>query len=293
MNRPLSMLVVLAPITLSGAFFVVTVGHPNQATLFSAVAIGLVVLAYGLERLSPFDTDWNRSRGDVAGDLSSFVVIFGVLDGVLKWVTPFLMLALFGSHFGQLNWMPLWIEVAIVALVIEFGAYWSHRLHHEWPKLWALHAMHHSPVRIYTLNNFRFHPLNHLINHCAMIVPALALGASPEALLGYIALATPILVLQHANVNFDFGWLNFVLNTNTAHRWHHSARGVEGNCNFGRALLIWDHVFGTFYLPSAVRGPDRIGIDSGFVFPEARQLVAQLKYPFTPACCAPKGGGSP
>ena len=31
-----------------------------------------------------------------------------------------------------------------------------------------------------------------------------------------------------------------------AHRWHHSNRAAEANCNFGSAFLLWDHVFGTY-----------------------------------------------
>lgn len=287
MSTVRSVVVLLGLMGFSGALYVATLGHPDQAILFSAVAIVLVVLSVGLEHLKPFDRDWNTARGDVIGDLSSLVLIFGLLDGVLKWATPFVVLALVGTQLNGLGAVPLWLEVILVALLIEFGSYWSHRLHHEWPKLWALHAMHHSPKRIYTLNNFRFHPLNHIINHGLMIGPALALGASPDAVLGYIAVATPILVLQHANVSFEFGWLNFVINTNAVHRWHHSAQGAEGNCNYGRAFLIWDHVFGTFYFPKAARQPDDIGVEPGFVFPDAKRFVDQLKYPFTAACCAP------
>jgi len=34
------------------------------------------------------------------------------------------------------------------ALLIELGAYVSHRLHHQVSLLWRLHAMHHSPQRL-------------------------------------------------------------------------------------------------------------------------------------------------
>ena len=106
--------------------------------------------------------------------------------------------------------------------------------------------MHHSTTQLYTLNNFRFHPLNHIINHVAMIVPLAVAGISADAMLIYAALSLPILLLQHSNIDFDFGFLNQVLNTNDLHRWHHSAQPYEGTMNLGRALIIWDRLFGTY-----------------------------------------------
>ncbi len=45
-------------------------------------------------------------------------------------------------------------------IVSEFGSYWAHRLMHERPLLWRLHAVHHSAERLYWLNAGRFHPLD-------------------------------------------------------------------------------------------------------------------------------------
>jgi len=142
--------------------------------------------------------------------------------------------------------LPLWAEIIAVTLLIELAAYLSHWIHHRYKPLWALHAMHHSVERLYTLNNFRFHPLNHVVNAFAIVVPPLLLGFSEASVLAYVALSMPVLIFQHANIDLRFGWLNYLFNTNELHRRHHSVKHADGAANLGRALTIWDQVFGTF-----------------------------------------------
>ncbi len=268
------------------ATYIFTLQNSNQEIILSGLAIIVILAAIFLERSIPFNSNWNKNRGDLSGDITSTIVIFGILDAVLKSATPFLLLILLA------NWVPgsialaLWVQIILVGLLIELGSYVSHRLHHQIGWLWALHAMHHSPERLHTLNNFRFHPFNHIFNHIFMIVPVLLMGFSAEAILGYTALTLPLLLLQHSNIDFNFGWLNYVLNSNQVHRWHHSSASNEGNKNLGRALVIWDQVFGTFYLPRKKPTPDAIGLfASSKSFPRAEKYLAQILYPFSPHCC--------
>jgi len=149
--------------------------------------------------------------------------------------------------------------------------------------------MHHSTKRLYTLNNFRFHPLNHVLNYLMMFLPLLALGLSAEAILGYTALTLPVLLLQHSNVGFRFGVLSFVFNTNTVHRWHHSAAYKEGMHNFGRAFVFWDHLFGTYHNPGDSFEPRNVGLGKGGpAFPLPSRTLRQIVWPFTRECCRPR-----
>jgi sterol desaturase/sphingolipid hydroxylase (fatty acid hydroxylase superfamily) len=259
--------------------------HPLREVLVSGAAAVLIGLSLVLERLWPHDPAWNDpAPSEFAGDLGSFALVFVVLDGALKWLTPFAVLA--GVPQGGALGLALWQEVVLAVLWIEFAAWASHWAHHRFGPLWALHAMHHSTERLYTLNNFRFHPLNHVLNHLAMILPLLMLGVSAEAVLIYTALSLPVLLLQHSNIAFDFGALNLVLNTNDLHRWHHSADPAEGLSNLGRATVIWDRVFGTYLRPGTGRSPARIGLfATNRGYPAAARFWAQLAWPFGPACC--------
>jgi ornithine lipid hydroxylase len=90
--------------------------------------------------------------------------------------------------------------------------------------------MHHSSERLYTMNNFRYHPLNYTINFALSVFPLMLIGVPSEVLFGYMVITQPILMLQHANIDLRSGWLNYVVSTNELHRWHHSTQASEANC---------------------------------------------------------------
>jgi len=268
------------------AIYIATLGLNSQELVMTILAVSLIVLAIGLEQFFPFRKQWNKNRGELGGDITSTLVIFGILDALLKGATPFIILLLLANWTQGSLAIPLWAQIIVVTLLIELGSYFSHRLHHDFKWLWSLHAMHHSPKRLYTLNNFRFHPLNHIFNHLLTIVPVVLLGFSGEAILGYAVLSLPVLLFQHSNIDFNFGFLNKFLNTNEVHRWHHSSDNKEGNNNFGRALVIWDQIFGTYYFPKKANTPKSIGLyESSRLYPAANRFWAQLAYPFLPNCC--------
>lgn len=276
----------LSLIALMGLLFVATLGAPDHELWLTLAALALIALSLGMERIFPLHQDWNKGQKDVGGDVAGFVLIFGVLDSALKWLTPFVLIAVL-PQMAPPSQLPLWMQILAVTLLIEFGAWLSHYAHHRFPRLWALHAMHHSTERLYTMNNFRFHPLNHVLTHLLAFVPPLFLGFAPEAVLGYAALAMPILLFQHSNIRFEFGALDYLLNTNALHRWHHSSAPSEGTRNLGRALVIWDHLFGTYLNPGACAEPRAIGLfRASRSFPPAQHWARQIFWPFCKRCCA-------
>lgn len=251
-----------------------------------ALLIGVVA-----ERLLPYRASWSRSSNDLGTDLTSMAVLLALVDPLLKWLGPVVLTAVVaGTPLGDAlavfptHW-PFVLQVALAVLLAEFGSYWAHRWHHERPALWWLHALHHGSERLYTLNNFRFHPLNYAINYVLGILPLLLIGTPSEAMMGYFALTLPVLMLQHANLPLQNGWLNYVFSTNEVHRWHHSNRAEEGDSNFGRSLVLWDQVFGTFrYLPSR-NDPVDIGLYAGSRYPARSSFADQIWSMFLPGCC--------
>lgn len=285
MNRVLSQSLLVGLIAGMAALLYLFWAHPARETVMVGAAMGLIVLSLVLERWFPHDPSCSEvPRAELAGDIGSFVLIFGLLEGALKWLTPF-VIVLIAPDMARLD-MALWQQIVLVVLWIEFAAWASHWAHHRYKPLWVLHAMHHSTEHLYTLNNFRFHPFNHVLNHLAMILPLLWIGVSAEAVLVYSALSLPILLLQHSNIAFDFGRLNLLFNTNDLHRWHHSAKPAEGMKNLGRALVLWDQVFGTYLRPDVPGAPSRIGLFSvSRTFPPASKFWAQMAWPFHRDCC--------
>jgi ornithine lipid hydroxylase len=285
MKRFASQVLLLAMIAAMALAVFALWDNPNRDIAVSVAAITVILFSLILERLWPHDRTWNTHSGhELTGDVGSFVLVFALLDGMLKWLTPFAILSILPTESGSS--LPLLQETVVVVLWIELAAWASHWAHHHFPSLWALHAMHHSTNKLYTLNNFRFHPLNHILNHISMIVPLAIAGISADAMLIYTALSLPVLLLQHSNVDFDFGVLNRVLNTNDLHRWHHSTKPEEGTKNLGRALIIWDRMFGTYLRPTSADAPEQIGLFASHKsYPVAARFWEQILWPFRSACC--------
>ena len=114
-------------------------------------------------------------------------------------------------------------------------------------------------------------------------VPLFVVGFSPEV----FAITVPGLglygLLLHSNVRWTFGPLRRVIATPAFHRWHHSA--TVHHVNYGGFLVVWDRLFGTFYLPDAA--PKTFGVP-GERIPEG--LVGQLVHPFRRRRCKADAG---
>jgi sterol desaturase/sphingolipid hydroxylase (fatty acid hydroxylase superfamily) len=150
---------------------------------------------------------------------------------------------------------------------------------------WWLHALHHGSERLYWLNNFRIHPLNYAINYVLAFAPLLLIGTPTDVVLGYLALTYPVLMLQHANLPLRSGWLNYVFSTNEVHRWHHADNPKDGDRNFGRALVIWDIVFGTYRYSPKGNDPAAVGLYQPTQYPAQSSFARQVSSMFLPGCC--------
>jgi len=176
---------------------------------------------------------------------------------------------------AQLQRLPILAQLAILLVATDFAQYWLHRAFHD-PRLWPFHAVHHSAEDVNWTTTFRTHPVNYLVLNAALGVLAKALGFSEVTLL----LAAPIFffsgAITHANLNWTFGPLGYVVASPVFHRWHHS---TEPNCqasNFAPMFPVWDLAFGTFHMPAGKR-PEAFGADG---VPEG--LFGQLLHPFAP-----------
>lgn len=252
-----------------GGAAVFAAGHAlgwPMAPALTAWSAAMLALGAGLERWLPFEPAWQRGDGDTATDLWSAAVLVAAVDPLLKAALPLAAAALLGAQAGapwSLAGLPLAVQVVAAVLWLELARYASHRLHHQVPALWRLHALHHGARRLYWLNNLRFHPLNHALNVGVSTLPLLLLGAPAEVMLGALAVTQPVMLLQHINVRTTNGWQNWVFSTNEVHRWHHASVPAEAHANYGSALVLWDQVFRTYKPATATSRPQRIGLFGG------------------------------
>jgi sterol desaturase/sphingolipid hydroxylase (fatty acid hydroxylase superfamily) len=184
--------------------------------------------------------------------------------------------------------LPLWARAIAALAVGEVGYYWGHRWEHEIPFLWRFHSIHHNAEEMDWLVSSHAHPLDIVISRFCGLVPVYALGlAGPVA--GRDIDPVPLMILLmgllwgyfiHANVNWRFGWLSFLVTTPAFHHWHHTRRD-HINKNYATMLPFVDLLFGSWHMPKR-QWPAEYGIDS----PTEPGLVGQLLQPFAPAPAA-------
>ncbi len=274
------------------------IAHAHGASLEIVVTLGsllTLLLAWGLQRWIPLQDAWNAPHADTKTDLTSMVVLLGMMDPLLKAVgaAAAVWLAAQASPLATLfpQDAPLALQVLLAVLLLELLKYVAHRLHHALSALWWLHAMHHSPQRFTAINNFRFHPLNHAINFLLSVLPMLLIGIPVDVMWAYLAITQPVLMMQHANLNLRNPWLDKIFATPRSHLWHHDADQRAGQLNFGSSLLIWDHVFGTYRSSSVMQPqPAQIGLHVGGHYPATASYRQQLVSMFKPGCCESGGG---
>jgi sterol desaturase/sphingolipid hydroxylase (fatty acid hydroxylase superfamily) len=236
----------------------------QMATMLAALL--LVVLA---ERVVPFRRAWQRgSPTERRTDITSMAVLMALADplvqrGLLPLVAT-AALVLFGSQEG-LGWFPhgwpIAAQLALAALIAEFGQYWMHRAAHAVPWMWGVHGFHHNPTRIYWLNGFRVNPLNMIWYQLAGLGVLVAIGTPALVMQMLILFGTVVTLFQHANADLRYGGWNRVLGTADLHRWHHATGAGVAQVNFGTVLMLWDQVFGTYR--SGAGAPQAVGVDAG------------------------------
>jgi len=178
------------------------------------------------------------------------------------------------AGFGPLSRQPVWLQAVEIYVIGDSTGYWTHRLFHR-GRWWPFHAVHHSSEDLDWLGSVRVHPVNELVNKLSQAVPLLLMGFNPLVTLSTAPVLTFFAIFIHANVNWDFGPLRYVIATPVFHRWHHSREREAWDKNFAGLLPLWDILFGTFYMPRG-RYPENFGICE----PMPKGFLGQLWEPF-------------
>lgn len=162
-----------------------------------------------------------------------------------------------------------WIVAAgftvALALTYDFATYVSHRLHHQSPRLWSIHKVHHSAEVLTPITAFRHHPAYEVFSEILDVAVAgpflgiafFVLAGPTDALtiLGvhavFVAFQLMGAGLRHSHMWLAFPrWLSHLVISPAQHQIHHSADPRHYDRNFGEVFAIWDWMFGTLYVPT-------------------------------------------
>lgn len=246
----------------------------------SLAIISVFVMA--AERLWPLRAQ-RQLRPGLASDLVHLVFNGHFLGVILYGIAEHRILPTVGPWLGNLpknlagSW-PLYVQIPVALLLIDFMDWCVHNLLHRVPGLWALHQTHHSVVdgEMDWIVAFRFQWTEVVLYKTLRYLPMLILGFGVEAIMVHAIFGTLIGHLNHANLDLGHGPWRFVLNSPRMHLWHHNYHAdAKSTVNYGIIFSIWDWVFKTAYMPDAP--PAKIGFSSVERFP--KNFFAQASWP--------------
>jgi sterol desaturase/sphingolipid hydroxylase (fatty acid hydroxylase superfamily) len=177
---------------------------------------------------------------------------------------------------GMAAAQPAWLQFFEILILADFLAYLFHRSIHRFDLLWRLHRVHHSSERMDWLANVRLHPLDKLLGDCFQFIPIFLLGFASGPVLAYTIFLGFQGFLNHSNVRLNYGPLRWIVAGPEFHHWHHCLDPKAHNKNFSPHLVVFDLLFGTFYLPPDRSMPAKYGIPEAM--PEG--FWAQIMCPF-------------
>jgi sterol desaturase/sphingolipid hydroxylase (fatty acid hydroxylase superfamily) len=255
----------------------------NPGLTFLALVIPNMTLIALLELWLPDRAEWCWTRdrqvfndivhgvGNQLGDnlgRSGLAVLFATLGG---------RLAAYGNlGFWPAAW-PMWGQILLAVLVVDFFDYWKHRAYHGWAVAWPIHALHHNMDRMHVFKGIRLHFLEATIRSLIVYSPLVVLGASPKVMIWIAALMNFGGSLNHSNLAQRLPrFVHALVATKATHWLHHSKDYSRGACNLSPMTMLFDHLFGTFRHPL-----DETLAEVGIVpDPIPRNLPAQLASPF-------------
>tara|TARA_R110001592_G_scaffold3525_1_gene19707 strand:- start:5699 stop:6859 length:1161 start_codon:yes stop_codon:yes gene_type:complete len=171
--------------------------------------------------------------------------------------------------------LPLGLQVILLVICADFVLYWSHRMFHENPKLWKIHAVHHSVEHMDWLAGSRNHIMQTVMDRSIAMIPLYLIGPDKAALDIYVVFAGLQAVLVHANLGIPFGPLKYIFCTPQYHHWHHSSEAPAIDTNYAVHLPVFDMIFGTYHMPSK-HWPAHYGTTIRL----PRTYIKQFLYPF-------------
>ena len=137
-------------------------------------------------------------------------------------------------------------EFLLLFVGLEFFYYWYHRTAHRVRFFWATHSVHHSPNQLTLSTAFRLGWTGKLTGTGLFFTPLALLGFDPKVVLTALSLNLLYQFWLHTTWIPKLGWLEYVLNTPSAHRVHHASNLDYLDANYGGVLIVFDRIFGTY-----------------------------------------------
>jgi sterol desaturase/sphingolipid hydroxylase (fatty acid hydroxylase superfamily) len=206
--------------------------------LIPLVLLAAIVEGVWLSRTAGYDWKaWGTSLGDLAVRRALMFLPYTLTAPVFAWAYEH---RLFTQGLDN-----VW-SLLLLFISLEFFYYWFHRSSHTVRWLWNSHSVHHSPNQLTLAAAYRLGWLGRFTGAQIFFTPMALLGFEPTTILTALFLNLLYQFWLHADWIPKLGWLEFVLNTPSAHRVHHARNPEYLDANYGGVLIVFDRLFGTY-----------------------------------------------
>lgn len=188
------------------------------------------------------------------------------------------------NQFGIVHWLglPVWgIVVAGILSMDFFGGWLVHWVEHNSRFFWRIHIVHHADNNVDVSTGLRHHPLEALNRWLFFTAGVFLMGLPIYSVMIAQTMMSIFTMFTHANISLPV-WLDkamsYVLVSPNMHKVHHHWKQPYTDSNYGTALSIWDHLFGTFRSldPSEIR----YGLDHYYDNERDEEFSTLMKSPF-------------
>lgn len=229
-------------------------------------SVGLLILMFPIAFLiEAAFTGWKKSsfyrilfaRNDsIKLDLACFAANELQIMNILKLILTFGLASFVGKFINgnlgfitdytkQIANLPLLAQIPIFYVVYTFFDYWTHRIGHG-RIFWPFHRFHHSATDFCIVTSMRQHPAD-FVSIFVINAPLAILGASTSVMIYVNIFVTIIGMIQHSNIDYDFGWLGkWIFQGPNEHRLHHVYDIETYKVGNFAIMPLWDRLFGTY-----------------------------------------------
>jgi len=224
----------------------------GRSTLFALLPIAVFFVALAaITKRGAIGEAWRRVRAEAATNSGLYFVNYLILAPLYLLAAKAMVTMVPGIGALTKTWNAAPEPVALIAgmVVIDFTAYWRHRLGHA-RAIWRFHATHHADEALHWFSVTRKHPVDKLLEMTLDSVLALALGAPVWVIVVANIVRGWWGHFIHADVPWTLGPLKRVFISPAAHRLHHARDEALMGSNFANTFAFIDVMFGTFADPT-------------------------------------------
>ncbi|APY12309.1 sterol desaturase [Seonamhaeicola sp. S2-3] len=210
-----------------------------------------------------------------------FTIIISGVYGILEILFSKIGLTMASFQLIDLASLPVFLELLIFFLILDFVQWFTHVMLHRFEFLWRFHKVHHSVKEMGFAAHLRYHWMENVLYKPLKVFAVMLIGGfEPQQAFIIHFVAISIGHLNHANIKLTYGPLKYIFNNPVMHLYHHAytlPKSHKHGVNFGISLSLWDYIFKTNYVPEN-SGKIKLGYSDDYKMPKS--FLGQLFYGF-------------